>query len=651
MLHCFLLALLLQVQFDIDSLNLHLQDNPADIYAINTLAEALAETDSRQADSLALIALELAIVAQNIPEQARAAATISNVAFNTLDYPRTIEYAGLASGLFKELDEPITAASFANDAALAAYEIDLYDDALRNYHKTLRILLDLNATEFMPSVLVNMAQVYMKIGKNDSSIYYNQQAIGLAGQPGMERELSAAYGMLGLTYKNMGNFAKALESYQKALAISESINDLFSKAVDINNIAGIYMHWENYEMAMDYYRRALDMFMNTGRHDQAEITMNNIAFILQKQGNLDAALTMYRESLAIALDLGRTGSVAVKMGNLGGLYFELGNYDSAIYYQKESLRLSKELGRKFSECASLQSLAGIYLAKGNLEEARRYIDEALPCARSIQAKTILEKSYQHKSDLYEKLGDSQQALEAYRKHVAYKDSIFTLKNKEKLDELEAIYQNEKRLLEIEMLTKDMEINEYRINRSRIIHYWMGSGLAILLIASAALTLVLVQKSRANKKLVEKNLELIEKQECDPVIGNIRNSQGINDEEKRRLIIELNRLIRQEKIFTQKQLALKELAEIMGTNTSYLSQVINTDFGRTFNDFMNQLRIQEAQKMFAEGKHKIMSIEGIADAVGFHSRSVFNLHFKKFSGVTPSVFIANLKTVHATKQAS
>jgi AraC-like DNA-binding protein len=67
--------------------------------------------------------------------------------------------------------------------------------------------------------------------------------------------------------------------------------------------------------------------------------------------------------------------------------------------------------------------------------------------------------------------------------------------------------------------------------------------------------------------------------------------------------------------------------------------------------MNQLRIQEAQKMFAEGKHKIMSIEGIADAVGFHSRSVFNLHFKKFSGVTPSVFIANLKTVHATKQAS
>ncbi len=642
MLQTYIIIFALLFLFDTDSLYQRLEYNPSDIDALVELAESLTETSPGEADSLAVVALELAAHNNNLAAKARAAGVIGTVAFDAYDYYRAIEYAELASGLFRDQGDLITAAYYANDAALAAYETDQYDDALRNYRQTLNVLLDLDAAEFIPSVLANMAQVYMRLGKNDSAIYYSNQAIGLADQPGMEMQLSAAYGNLGLVYKNMGNFTKALENYRKALDKSKSINNLQSIAIDLNNIAGIYIHWENYDMAMDYYEQALEIHQSTGALAQAQVTMNNIAFILQQQGYFDEALAMYLESLAIARELGRMGSVAVTMGNLSGLHYDMGNNDSAMYYQKESLRLSRELGRKHSECTALQSLARIYLEQGNLKEAERYIHESLPCAHSIQAKTILEKAYYDKSKLYEQLGDSQKALDAYRMHVAYKDSVFTLKNKEKLDELEAIYQNEKHMLEIEMLVKEHEISEIRMTRSRIILYWMGSGLVILLIASATVTLLLMQKSRTNTKLVEKNLELIEKQDRDPILNNIRNTPGISDEEKNRLINELNRLIRHEKIFTQKKLTLNDLADIMGTNTSYLSHVINTDFGHSFNDFLNRLRIQEAQKMFAEGKHKIMSIEGIADAVGFHSRSVFNHYFKKISGVTPSVFISKLK---------
>jgi AraC-like DNA-binding protein len=47
-------------------------------------------------------------------------------------------------------------------------------------------------------------------------------------------------------------------------------------------------------------------------------------------------------------------------------------------------------------------------------------------------------------------------------------------------------------------------------------------------------------------------------------------------------------------------------------------------------------------MFVDHKYKSMTLEGIAGSVGFHSRSTFNLAFKKFTGVTPSVYIANLE---------
>jgi AraC-like DNA-binding protein len=47
-------------------------------------------------------------------------------------------------------------------------------------------------------------------------------------------------------------------------------------------------------------------------------------------------------------------------------------------------------------------------------------------------------------------------------------------------------------------------------------------------------------------------------------------------------------------------------------------------------------------MFAQNRHKSMSLEGIANMVGYQSRSTFNTAFKKNTGVTPSVYIKMLK---------
>jgi len=628
----------------IDSLYRELKSNPASLGLLNDLAAALVDIAPEKADSLAMICLPKARTDKNLTEEVRALMNIVNAAWGKSDFNKVLIYAERTAELYLSTGQKVEAASALNDAALAAYEIDLYDVALWNYRRTLNLLLETDDTENLPSVLVNLGQVHERMGHSDSAIYCYRQAIGLCQGPGFEIELTSAYGNLGLVYRNIGNFDLALENYTKARDISVTIDDKESMATDLNNIASLYVHWENYAMAREYFQLALDIYQNSSRQDKVEVTMSNLALLYQKEGKYDSALALFNTAYAIASKLGRTGSMAVKLSNIGIIYYELGNYDTAIYFQKEALRIGRDLGRMFAVCSALQNLGEIYLAKNDLPASRSNLEEALDCADEIQARTILEKVYKSQSQLFEKMGNTQEAFNAYKKYIAIKDSVFTKQSQDKLAELEAVYQNEKKQQQIQLLLNNKALNEARIRKNHILFYWLSSGLLILLISSAFIFTLFVQKARANRMLVEKNLKLMEQDDYDEMTLGIRNSLTIGDEEKIRLISELNRLIKQEKIFTRKLLTLNELAESLGTNTAYLSRIINVDFQDNFPNFINQLRIQEAQKMFTGNKHKFMTIEGIADSVGFHSRSVFNVYFKKFSGVTPSVFIKNLEKV-------
>lgn len=626
-----------------DSLYRVLEQNPSHLNAINELSEILTESSPDLSDSLAFIALSIAEQQNDNNEKVRALINIVNAAWAKRDFKKVLDFAHKVSELYKQLDQPLESARYLNDAAIAAYEIDLYTVSLNNYRAILEILLRIEDNENIPSVLVNMAQVYEKTGQFDSAIYYNKQAIGLSQLPGFEPELSSAYANLGLVYKKMGDFDKALEKYKSAYDISVTQNDPDMMAVDLNNIAALYSHWEKYTLARDYLEQAMDIYLKSGKMDGAEITMGNIAFILQKEGKYDSALTMFRDALAIADKMKRTGSVAIKLSNIGTLFYELRSYDSAIYYQKKALATFQHLGLKEALCKTLQNLGDIHLAKSELDLAAKYFDQAQLLAEEIQSKTILEKIYKSKTELQVNLGNPGKALEYHKKYVAVKDSIFTVESREKLAEMEAKYKNEKKQQEIELLIKDKKLSQAKIKKSQLTLYWIGTGLMILLAATAITSVLYLQKIKSNRKLVEKNLELIKLQECNLMAIKINNhhSLSINEEEKSRLLKELTYLIRDKKIFTKKKLTLNELAEKLNTNTTYLSHIINSDYNLSFADFLNQLRIQESQKFFMAGKHKNMTIEAIAETVGFHSRSSFNVQFKKFSGVTPSVFINNL----------
>jgi AraC-like DNA-binding protein len=100
---------------------------------------------------------------------------------------------------------------------------------------------------------------------------------------------------------------------------------------------------------------------------------------------------------------------------------------------------------------------------------------------------------------------------------------------------------------------------------------------------------------------------------------------------------LQQLILEKKIYVDSLLNLERLGRVLNITEKQLSQLINENSGCNFNDFVNQYRIKEAQRLILDNNMNKSNILQIAYDVGFNSKSTFNTAFKKFTGITPSEY--------------
>ncbi|MDD2633383.1 MAG: tetratricopeptide repeat protein [Bacteroidales bacterium] len=629
-----------------DSLRKLYTQNPDNPEFANHLAEALVEDSLVAARTLAHQAILLATADGNYFEKGRAEFIVGDTWWYANDFEEAARWFGKSAQSYQQAGDPLMAANGYNDMAFVWNQIDRYEEAIEAYRKSMKLLLSIGDNENLPAVLVNIGQVHHKLGNPDSAIFYNNQAAALSNVPGREEEYSAALSNLGLIYKNMGDFQQALKYYNHALEISKKMNQPVWMAIDLNNIANVYSLWQKYDLAKRYLTQSIQISQQLNDPAAMEVNLNNLAYAYQESGDLDSALILYNQSAAIAEELGRFGNLAVRKINIGMVYYRKGEYDKAAEFVKAGLATNRQLGLKLSVSGALHSLGVIYQAKGQLRQSKIYLDEALAIARALNARLVLEKIYEARSKLFDKMGDYRAALDDYRKFVAIRDSVFTTQSQEKLAEMQARFETEKKQQHIEMLIKDNALQKTELRKKQITLLALVGGIVILAISALIIGLLYMQKSKANRKLVEKNLELMKQEENVLASADAQEwKPGVPDEETNRIVGELEHLMKSQKIYTQQQITLAALASELKTNTSYLSHIINEKYKMNFSNFLNSYRIREAQKMFTRNQHHTMTLEGIAESVGYHSRSTFNAAFKKISGVTPSVFIKNMEEIN------
>lgn len=91
----------------------------------------------------------------------------------------------------------------------------------------------------------------------------------------------------------------------------------------------------------------------------------------------------------------------------------------------------------------------------------------------------------------------------------------------------------------------------------------------------------------------------------------------------------------EKRYRDKDFSAKALAVELGTNTRYISAVINSRFNTNFSCLINEYRIKEALHRMTDKRYLDLTIEEIGALVGFANRQSFYASFYRIMGETPN----------------
>lgn len=91
------------------------------------------------------------------------------------------------------------------------------------------------------------------------------------------------------------------------------------------------------------------------------------------------------------------------------------------------------------------------------------------------------------------------------------------------------------------------------------------------------------------------------------------------------------------IFLKKDLSIWDVCMEINSNRTYVSSLINEEFGINFNCFVNKYRINYAKKLLANPEYIEYSLNDIAMKSGFNTLISFNRAFQKCLNCTPGNF--------------
>ncbi len=90
---------------------------------------------------------------------------------------------------------------------------------------------------------------------------------------------------------------------------------------------------------------------------------------------------------------------------------------------------------------------------------------------------------------------------------------------------------------------------------------------------------------------------------------------------------------------KKDIAINTLADHVGLSYSHVRKIFNDETGENIVNYINNMRIEEAQRLLRQSS---MNINDIALSLGYNNKQSFNRFFKKYVGINPGEY-RNLKT--------
>ncbi len=505
----------------------------------------------------------------------------------------------------------------------------------------------------------------------DSAIFYSHQLYDLAEQNKDTTYMVKAFTKLGIYHKNNNQLSDAFQYYNEAFKNSRVTNDSIragksllqmaniqtflgdysgSKATAINglkyientsdlrSLSGLYhiisvanCQQKKYKEALKYNAQALGL--NKDSITKSAIGINNILIFKNTKANILADQKKYKAALSI---------------------FSALVFDSILQNDK------KEYARVLGNFGYVQWLQN----KNNTNSQKLLIDaliinkEINDVEGLIESNIYLTKYYfdndKSKALLYAEAAYQNAAIR--QNSVAIIEALgFIFKLKENVTYEARVYDSiHHRLQEINQSNREIYAvtkyeNEKLTARNEVLQAQQETSTTVVFVVLGVLTLSLgglIYYYGNQKRYKRRFLALIDttdhKAKASAASETSTPSHVISDSTLQHLLTQLEHFEEQHE-YLAPHLTVHDLAKRFGSNSSYLSVVVNTYKEKSISQYINDLRIDYAvEKLQSDAVFRKYTIKAIAKEVGFSSSESFSKKFYKKTGIYPSYFVKNLE---------
>lgn len=409
------------------------------------------------------------------------------------------------------------------------------------------------------------------------------------------------------------------------------------------NVGGIHSVYSDFAQALEVYKKGYSLSVDAGNAEMQFRFLNNMI-----GSGCNIGMTDYAESL--------NNKIRRLKGVDRGLldyYYCFNNGFIAGRRKDDSLKtmwMKKAIGivdkYKLPEKMKVYAYSEIYLCyenMNNLHEALVYLHKYDSLAHVMNQAYLYVDCYKGLMRIYTKTGDKERALHYQSEYFRYADSLLNINE---FSKIKTNYQaNEK-----ERTTNTINNLEKTNSQQQVMLLML-----VMIVVIAVLAVVVVYRQRqklhvANVELFRRNSELLEAERKYRMSIERKEQASVSDgtdghDDKAvtatghdELLQKILLVMEDEEAFCNPDFSLQMLARMTESNTNYVSQTINSTFGKNFRSFVNEYRIKVAMKRMMDNEHYgNYSIQGISESVGYKSASNFIAAFKKTTGMTPSLY--------------
>lgn len=380
--------------------------------------------------------------------------------------------------------------------------------------QALQLAEDMGNHDAQFTALRNVGSGYRIRGEMRIAVEYHQKAVDIILGMDNPAYLAHIYSDLGIDYAELGDydksteyFLKSLSTYEAMLAEKEDRSILFNYAICLNNVGINYDLLGLHDKALESYQESMKISKEIGDDELTADGLNNIGLIYELKGEYEIALEFLNQALAMYEILGYKRTIAIATANIGMIYSSLEDYEQSIVYHQRTLNVFKQIEDKSSEALATVNIASTYMDMERYQEAYPYIVHAIGMATEINSKTTLKMGYEILSEYYKATFNYKDAYEIQKKVNALNDSLYKLELTENIAEMQTKYETEKKEQEIQLLTKDNEIQTLKIKKqSSQLYFLIAFVVFILLLSYLIFNRYKLKQKQYQSDLEKKNLE-------------------------------------------------------------------------------------------------------------------------------------------------